>query len=166
MNPISLVCQNPLIPEGDYWVRLAVIDYLKQKPTDVADSWVAALVVERVHPEQHGTVLHLAVHGTDNATAFRQSFRDHFRCFDYAPHLALGRWARVQVVHAEFNGHAYSQVLCRQLRTADLNRSIYQAVEFEKQFGTFEHPKKSVSMLRLHRDTLLLTESEPHLLTL
>jgi len=160
MNPLSEVYKNSLIPEGDYWVRLAAIDYLTQKPTDVADGWVATLVIERVHPEQHGTTLRVAVHGTRKATAFRQTFRDHFRCFDYAPHLALGRWSRVQVVHERFNGHEFSQVLFPQLRTIELNRSIYQAVDFEKKFGTFEHQPQSLSLLKLHRETILLTETE------
>ena len=160
MNPLSEIYQNPLIPEGDYWVRLAGIDYLVQKPSDVADGWVATLVIERLHQEQHGTTLRLAVHGTQNATAFRLSFRDYFRCFGYAPHLALGRWARVQVVHAEFNEHAYSQVLCPQLRTAELNSLIYQAAELERQTGTGSHQPRSLNLLSLHRETLALTETE------
>lgn len=160
MNPISTVYQNPLIPEGDYWVRLAGMDYLTQKPTDVADGWVATLVIERLHQEQHGTTLRVAVHGTQNATAFRQSFRDHFRCFDYAPHLAIGRLARVQVVRDEFNGTAFSRVLFPQLSTGALARMVHEAAEHERQTGTVSHQPRSLNLLSLHQETLVLTQTE------
>jgi len=160
MNLLSEVYKNPLILEGNYWVRLTEIDYLTQKPADVSEGWVATLVIERVHPEQQGTTLKVAVHGTQNATGFRHSFRDHFRCFDYAPQLAVGRWARVGVVHAEFNSSRFSQVLCPQLRTPDLTRMVHRAVEFERQSGSFKHQPRSLSLLGLHRETLVLTDTE------
>lgn len=161
MNPLSTVFKNPLVPEGDYWVRLAEIDYLTQKHTDVSEGWVATLVIERVHPEQHGTTLRVAVHGTQDATGFRESFRDYFRCFDYPPHLAIGRWAKVQVVHHEYTGTGFSQVLVPQQGRGAHIRMVHDAADYERQTGTFEHQARSLMLLGVDRERLVLTETEP-----
>lgn len=152
MNPLSTIFKNPLVPEGDYWVRLADIDYLPQKPTDVSEGWVATLVIERVHSDQHGTTLRVAVHGTKDATGFRESFRDHFRCFDYPPHLAIGRWAKVRVLHREYNGTGFSQVLVPQQGRGAHIRTVHEAADYERQTGTFEHRARSLDLNKVRRD--------------
>lgn len=136
MNPIASVYLNPLIPEGDYWVRLSAVEDIPFKPGDVSEGWVAALVIETVHPELSGTELRVAVHGTEKATPFRLRFREHFRCFDYPATFAIGRWAKVQIVHAEFGGKQYAQVWFPELSVGELNRAVYAAAGFERQFET------------------------------
>jgi len=115
---------------------LSAVEDIPSKPDDVSDGWVASVVIEQVHPDVAGTELLAAVYGTEKATPCRLRFRDHFRCFDYPPTFAIGRWARVQVVHADYQGRQYARNWFPELSVGELNRAVYAAAGYERQFGT------------------------------
>lgn len=47
-----------------------------------------------------------------------------------------------------------------QLNSGALARMVHEAAEYERQTGTFSHQPRSFSPLRLHRETLVLTQTE------
>ena len=109
MVDLSCIYHNPLIPAGYYFVKVMHLD-TEQVPGYERPRIQVRLWVHPRHEIGDDVYLDTIIHPTDKSIYRWINFRDTFLDQDEILLDAVGRWGRVAVEDAEYQGTEYSSV--------------------------------------------------------
>ncbi|NLX22934.1 MAG: hypothetical protein GXY55_14875 [Phycisphaerae bacterium] len=109
MIDLSCIYRNPTIPAGYYFAKIVQLDAEQIAGYERPRIQVCLLIHPR-HEVGDDVYLHAIIHPTEQSVFRWVNFRDTFLGEDEVLLDAVGRWGRVAVEDAEYQGTQYSSI--------------------------------------------------------